>query len=59
MGKKGQKGRKIEKKDEKDEKRVISVPRSFARPLPDGKLKNSSGYLGFIQFNFIYLFQQC
>ena len=40
MGEKGQKGRKIGKKDEKDEKRVISVPRSFARPIPDGKLKN-------------------
>ena len=45
MGEKGRRGRKIGKKDEKDEKRVISVPRSFARPLPDGKLKNV-GFIG-------------
>ena len=40
MGEKGRKGRKIGKKDEKDEKGVISVPRSFARPQANGKLKN-------------------
>ena len=37
---KGRKGQKIGKKDEKDKKGVISVPRSFARPQVDGKLKN-------------------
>jgi hypothetical protein len=49
MGEKGQKGQKIGKKDEK---RVISVPRSFARPLPDGKLKNQK----FLIFYFILQF---
>ena len=37
----GEKGQKIGKKDEKDKKRVIFVPRSFACPLPDGKLKKT------------------
>ena len=40
MGGKRTKRTKNGKKDEKDKKGVISVPRSFARPLPDGKLKN-------------------
>ena len=37
----GEKGQKIGKKDEKDKKGVIFVSRSFARPLPDGKLKKT------------------
>ena len=51
MGEKGRKGRKIGKKDEKDEKRVISVPRSFARPIPDGKLKKSSYIYKYVLFS--------
>ena len=30
----------MRKNDEKDKKSIISVPRSSARPLPDGELKN-------------------
>ena len=37
----GEKGQTIGKKDEKDKTRVIFVPRSFARPLLDGKLKKT------------------